>query len=109
MSPSNWGGGPIRNVFLTSAIALFGLAAIPASAMPVAPPSDAPTSITQVAMGCGPGWTRGPYGHCHHIRGYGGYGVGVVAPIPGVGVVARHVLHTSDQPTRDLQWLWNDP
>jgi hypothetical protein len=25
-------------------------------------------------MGCGPGWTRGPYGHCHPM----GYGVAVV-------------------------------
>jgi hypothetical protein len=36
-------------------------------------------------------------GYGYHPYGYGG------------GVVARHVLHTSDQPTRDLQWLWNDP
>jgi len=64
----------MRKMLLTSAIALLGLAAIPASAMPVAPLSDAPTSITLVAMGCGPGWTRGPYGHCHPM----GYGVAVV-------------------------------
>ncbi len=74
----------MRKMLLTSVIALLGLAAIPASAMPVAPLSDAPTSVTLVAMGCGAGWTRGPYGHCHPI---GGYGVGVVAPVPGVGVV----------------------
>lgn len=75
----------MRKVLLTSA-ALLGLAAaIPASAMPVAPLSDATTSITLVAMGCGPGWTRGPYGHCHPM--HAGYGYGVVAPAPGVGVV----------------------
>jgi hypothetical protein len=72
----------MRKMFLTSAMALLGLAAIPVSAMPVAPLSDPPTSITPVAMGCGPGWTRGPYGHCHPIRA----GYGVVAPVPGVGV-----------------------
>jgi hypothetical protein len=71
----------MRKAFLTSAIMLLGL--VPAPAMPVAPLFGAPT-ITPVAMGCGPGWTRGPYGHCHPI---GGYGVGVVAPVPGVGVV----------------------
>jgi len=60
----------MRKMLLTSAIALLGLAAIPASAMPVAPLSDAPASITLVAMGCGPGATRGPYGHCH-MMGYG--------------------------------------
>ena len=45
----------MRKVLLTSAVALLGLAAGPAPAMPVAPLSDAPTSITPVAMGCGPG------------------------------------------------------
>ena len=59
----------MRKMLLTSAtIALLGLATIPASAMPVAPLSDAPTSITLVAMGCGPGWTRGPYGHCRPME-----------------------------------------
>ncbi len=59
----------MRKMLLTSAtIALLGLAAIPASAMPVAPLSNAPTGITLVAMGCGPGWTRGPYGHCRPME-----------------------------------------
>ena len=71
----------MRKMLLTSAIALLGLAAIPASAMPVAPLSDAPTSVTPVAMGCGPEWTRGPYGHCHPM-GYGG----AVVPGPYYGV-----------------------
>ena len=66
----------MRSMFLTSAVALFGLAVGPASAMPVVPLSGAPTSITPVAMGCGPGWTRGPYGHCHPM--------GYVAPGPRV-------------------------
>lgn len=65
-------------LLLTSAVlALFGLAAIPASAIQVAPLSGAPTSIIPLAMGCGPGWTRGPYGHCHPM----GYGA-AVAPGP---------------------------
>jgi hypothetical protein len=76
----------MRKMLLTSAIALLGLAAIPASAMPVAPLSNAPTSITLVAMGCGPGWTRGPYGHCHPM----GYGVAVVpGPYYGFHPYAR--------------------
>jgi len=58
-----------------------GLAAVPARAMPIAPLSGAPTSITQVAWGCGPGWTRGPYGHCHPMH----YGYGAVAPGPYYG------------------------
>ena len=59
----------MHKALLTSAIvALLGLAAIPASAMPVAPLSNAPTGITLVAMGCGPGWTRGPYGHCRPME-----------------------------------------
>jgi len=71
----------MRKVFLTSAVALLGLAAVPARAMPIAPLSGAPTSITQVAWGCGPGWTRGPYGHCHPMH----YGYGAVAPGPYYG------------------------
>ena len=68
----------MRNALLTSAIMLLGLAAVPARAMPIAPLSGAPTSVTQVALGCGPGWTRGPYGHCHPM----GYGYGAFAPVP---------------------------
>jgi hypothetical protein len=66
----------MRKALLTSAIMLLGLAAVPAVAMPVAPLSGSPTSITQVAWGCGPGWTRGPYGRCHPM------GYGAVAPGP---------------------------
>ena len=75
----------MRKMFLASAVALSGLAAIPASAMPVAPLSDSPASITPVAFGCGPGWTRGPYGHCHPMRyGYGApVPYGFVAAVPG--------------------------
>ena len=55
----------MQKALLTAAIGLFGLAAIPAQAMPVAPLNSAAPSLTLVAMGCGPGWTRGPYGRCH--------------------------------------------
>ena len=73
----------MRRLLLTSAAALLGLAAIPASAMPIANLADTPTSVTPVAMGCGPGFTRGPYGHCHPMGGGA-----VVAPVPGVAIVA---------------------
>ena len=86
----------MRKVFLTSAIALLGLAAIPASAIPVAPLSEAPTNIMPVAYGCGPGFTRGPYGHCHPIHGgvvvVPAPGV-VVAPVPGVVVAPGPYRH----------------
>jgi hypothetical protein len=52
-------------MFKASAVALICLAAVPATAMPIAPLKDAPSGLTLVAMGCGPGWTRGPYGNCH--------------------------------------------
>ena len=69
----------MRKGLLTSAIMLVGLAAVPARAMPVAQFSGAPTSVAQVAWGCGPGWTRGPYGRCHPM-GYGAF-----APAPYYG------------------------
>jgi hypothetical protein len=68
----------MRKALLTSAIMLLGLTAVPARAMPLAPLAGEPTSVTQVAWGCGPGWTRGPYGHCHPM----GYGYGAFAPVP---------------------------
>ncbi len=67
----------MRKVFTASAFALFGLMAAEANAMPFPPLSDGLSSVTPVAMGCGPGWTRGPYGRCHPMGGYGGV---VVAP-----------------------------
>ena len=45
----------MRKALLTSAIMLLGLTAVPARAMPLAPLASAPTSVTQVAWGCGPG------------------------------------------------------
>ena len=69
----------MRKALLTSAMMLFGMASAPVQAMPVAPLSDAPTSVTPVAMGCGPGFTRGPYGHCHPFH----YGYGAPGPYYG--------------------------
>ncbi len=71
----------MRSAFLASAIMLLGLSALPANAMPFAPPPGASTGITLAAMGCGPGWTRGPYGHCHPM----GYGAPMVHPAYGYG------------------------
>jgi hypothetical protein len=77
----------MRNMLLTSAIALFGLAAAPANAMPFPPLVDAPSDVTFVAYGCGPGWTRGPYGRCHPMGGvYVAPPVyGFAAPVYGYG------------------------
>jgi hypothetical protein len=54
----------MRKVFFASAIALFGLAAAPVQAMPIAPLSGATPDITLVSGGCGVGFHRGPYGGC---------------------------------------------
>jgi hypothetical protein len=62
----------MQKAILASTFALWGLAA-PVSAMPFPPLSEATSSVTPVAYGCGPGWTRGPYGGCHPIGGYYGY------------------------------------
>jgi hypothetical protein len=78
----------------TIAAALIGIAAlagtvaesltvVPAQAMPIAPLGDVNSGVTFVAQGCGPGFYRGPYGHCHPM----GYGApGVVVGVPAVGV-----------------------
>ena len=75
----------MRKLLLTSAVALLGLASIPARAMPIALLQNAPASITPVAFGCGPGWTRGPYGHCHPMgyRAVAPAPYGFVAAVPG--------------------------
>jgi hypothetical protein len=50
----------------TTAAALLAFIAFSAQAMPAAPLKGASNSgqTIQVAQGCGPGWHRGPYGHC---------------------------------------------
>jgi hypothetical protein len=71
----------MKKMLMASAVALLGPAAVPAAAMPVAPLTDLVSGLTRVAMGCGPGWTRGPYGRCHPM--------GYVAPGPAYGVYAH--------------------
>ncbi len=67
----------MQKTLIASALALLGLsAAVPAQAMPFPPLSDGQSGVTLVAFGCGPGWTRGPYGRCHPIH----YGVPVYGP-----------------------------
>jgi hypothetical protein len=46
--------------------------------MPFPALGAAPSGVTSVAYGCGPGWTRGPYGRCHPMGGV------YVAPGPRV-------------------------
>ena len=46
-------------------LGLTAMAAFPASAAPMAAPVETRDSnIVLVAQGCGPGWWRGPWGHC---------------------------------------------
>jgi hypothetical protein len=74
MSPSNdpANPGPVRlrrrtaKTLFASALALLGLTtAVLVGAMQIAPLGDAGASVALVAYGCGPEWTRGPYGRCH--------------------------------------------
>jgi hypothetical protein len=82
----------MQKTLIASALALMGLsAAAPAQAMPFPPLSDGQSGVTLVAMGCGPGFTRGPYGHCHPIHGYVAPGPGAVVVAPGPAVVAPGV------------------
>jgi hypothetical protein len=39
--------------------------AAPLNAAPFGSLLGGPAGVTLVAYGCGAGWTRGPYGHCH--------------------------------------------
>ena len=41
-----------------------GFATLSANAMPFAPIANDDAVVAKVAYGCGPGWTRGPYGGC---------------------------------------------
>jgi len=55
----------MQKLILMSAAAFFGFAAVAAQAMPFSPVAETGPAATLVAQGCGPGWARGPYGHCH--------------------------------------------
>jgi hypothetical protein len=67
-----WKEDVSMKLLAASAFALgLGLMAITASqAMPAAPLGQTPAGsgdIIHVAQGCGPGWHRGPYGHCRRL------------------------------------------
>jgi hypothetical protein len=49
---------------ILGALLALGMAASAQAAM-VAPPVEKAPAVTLVAEGCGPGWWRGPGGHCH--------------------------------------------
>jgi hypothetical protein len=60
--------------------AIVAASALGANAMPAAPVSS-DTPIVNVAMGCGPGFIRGPYGRCRPMgMGYRRGPVVVVRP-----------------------------
>jgi hypothetical protein len=61
----------MRNVLMALAFVLFGSVAVPAGAMPFASLHGTASGVTPVAYGCGLGWTRGPYGRCIPMGGYG--------------------------------------
>jgi len=61
----------MRKVLTASAFALFGFMAVPAGAMPFPSLNDTASAVTPVAFGCGVGRTRGPYGGCIPMGGYG--------------------------------------
>jgi len=60
----------MRKILFVSAVALLALDTMPARATTLPPLGKAPSYISAIAMGCGPGWIRGPYGGCHPM-GYG--------------------------------------
>ena len=49
---------------ILGALLALGMAASAQAAM-IAPPVERGPTVTLVAEGCGPGWWRGPGGHCH--------------------------------------------
>jgi hypothetical protein len=49
---------------ILGALLALGMAASAQAAM-IAPPVERGPAVTLVAEGCGPGWWRGPGGHCH--------------------------------------------
>jgi hypothetical protein len=61
----------MRKVLTASIFALFGFVAVPANAMPFPSLNNGHSDVTPIAFGCGVGWTRGPYGRCIPMGGYG--------------------------------------
>jgi hypothetical protein len=54
----------VRTLALSAALA-FGLVSAASAAVPAAPVGGSNSLIIKVAEGCGPGFWRGPGGHCH--------------------------------------------
>jgi hypothetical protein len=92
--------------------AMLALELSPASAFTLSGPSVRPVTSEEFDKVYYRGY-HGVYTGRYHRVYHGGYayhgGYGYHPYGYGEGVVVRHVLHTPDQPTRDLQWLWNDP
>lgn len=54
----------VRSIVLSAALA-FGLANTANAGITPAPVGNADSAIVKIAEGCGPGFWRGPAGHCH--------------------------------------------
>lgn len=63
-------------------MAFVALSAGSAQAFPVIALGQAPEVVTPVAQGCGPGWWRGPWGHCRDTPYYGPMPDGGYKPPP---------------------------
>ena len=94
---SRWAGG-----------AMLALELSPASAFTLSGASVRPITSGEFDKVYYRGY-HGVYRGRYHGVYHGGYSYHDGYGYHPYGYVARHVLHTSDQPTRDLQWLWNDP
>lgn len=58
----------MKTLFAAAFLAVTAAGLGAASAMPVAPVSPAGSDVIHVAQGCGPGFSRGPYGRCRANR-----------------------------------------
>ena len=73
----------VLNVAVGAAVLVLSVSS--ANAFGVSAPLSASTEqVVPVAQGCGPGWWRGPWGHCRDTPYYGPLpGGGVTPPPPG--------------------------
>lgn len=56
---------PMFRSIVLSAVLAFGLATAASAGIAPAPVEPVGNSVIKVAEGCGPGFWRGPEGHCH--------------------------------------------
>lgn|SRR5574337_363591 len=89
----------MQKALISSAVALLGLAAVPAQAMPLGPVVGADPGFTLVAQGCGPGWHRNYYGRCIP-NGYGYMG----PPVYGYGYRPHPYYYHPYHPYRHCWW-----